>query len=63
MQGFWRGWHSSFNQWLVRYLYIPLGGGRRRAAIIWPIFFFVAVWHDLEVSLLTWRRAGSVLWG
>jgi D-alanyl-lipoteichoic acid acyltransferase DltB (MBOAT superfamily) len=49
VQGFWRGWHSSFNQWLVRYLYIPLGGSRRRAAIIWPIFFFVAVWHDLEV--------------
>ena len=50
VQGFWRGWHSSFNQWLVRYLYIPLGGSRRRAAAIWPTFFFVAVWHDLEVG-------------
>ena len=27
VQGFWRGWHRSFNRWLVRYVYIPLGGG------------------------------------
>jgi D-alanyl-lipoteichoic acid acyltransferase DltB (MBOAT superfamily) len=27
MQAFWRGWHRSFNRWLVRYIYIPLGGG------------------------------------
>ncbi|KAF2459504.1 glycerol:H+ symporter [Lineolata rhizophorae] len=24
---FWRGWHRSFNRWVVRYIYIPLGGG------------------------------------
>ena len=22
---FWRNWHKSFNQWLIRYLYIPMG--------------------------------------
>ncbi|EFE42153.1 hypothetical protein TRV_03105 [Trichophyton verrucosum HKI 0517] len=26
---FWRGWHRSFNRWVVRYMYIPLGGGGR----------------------------------
>lgn len=26
---FWRGWHRSYNRWIVRYLYIPLGGGGR----------------------------------
>ena len=25
--GFWRSWHRSLNRWIVRYLYIPLGGG------------------------------------
>lgn len=25
-QAFWRGWHRSFNRWIVRYIYIPLGG-------------------------------------
>lgn len=26
MQAFWRSWHRSFNRWLVRYIYVPLGG-------------------------------------
>lgn len=49
MEGFWRGWHSSFNRWLIRYMYVPLGGARTRLASIWLIFLFVALWHDLEV--------------
>ena len=28
---FWRRWHISLSQWLRDYLYIPLGGSRRRA--------------------------------
>jgi D-alanyl-lipoteichoic acid acyltransferase DltB (MBOAT superfamily) len=27
-QGFWRAWHHSFNCWLLRYLYFPVGGGK-----------------------------------
>ncbi|KAL4869050.1 hypothetical protein BDV12DRAFT_168522 [Aspergillus spectabilis] len=27
---FWRGWHRSLNRWIVRYLYVPLGGGSNR---------------------------------
>ena len=23
--GFWKGWHASYNRWLVRYIYVPLG--------------------------------------
>lgn len=49
LQGFWKSWHSSFNLWLVQYLYVPLGGNRCRTLNIWPIFLFVALWHDLEV--------------
>ncbi|KAI7845564.1 hypothetical protein COHA_000854 [Chlorella ohadii] len=54
IEGFWRGWHASYNRWLVRYMYVPLGGARRRALVVWPIFFFVALWHDLEWRLLSW---------
>ena len=50
LQGFFKGWHCSYNAWLVRYMYIPLGGTKYRLLNIWPIFFFVAVWHDLEVG-------------
>ncbi|KAL4921535.1 MBOAT, membrane-bound O-acyltransferase family-domain-containing protein [Aspergillus aurantiobrunneus] len=28
---FWRGWHRSLNRWIVRYLYVPLGGGSSRS--------------------------------
>ncbi|OPL10233.1 MAG: hypothetical protein AVO34_11670 [Firmicutes bacterium ML8_F2] len=54
IEGFWKGWHSSFNRWLVRYMYVPLGGVRFRILSIWPIFLFVAVWHDLEWRLISW---------
>lgn len=44
VQGFWKGWHVSFNQWLVRYIYVPLGGSSLRLLNIWLIFTFVALW-------------------
>jgi D-alanyl-lipoteichoic acid acyltransferase DltB (MBOAT superfamily) len=52
--GFWRGWHTSYNKWLLRYIYIPLGGKNRRALNSFLIFTFVAIWHDIELRLLTW---------
>lgn len=52
--GFWRGWHRSFNAWIVRYMYIPLGGSAKGHLNAWPIFFFVAIWHDVDIRLLSW---------
>ncbi|KAM7481876.1 hypothetical protein LguiB_006459 [Lonicera macranthoides] len=54
LERFWKNWHASFNKWLVRYMYIPLGGSRRKLLNVWVIFTFVAVWHDLEWKLLSW---------
>lgn len=51
---FWRNWHRSFNRWMVRYLYVPLGGKKYYVFSIFPIFTFVAVWHDIELRLLYW---------
>lgn len=59
---FWRGWHRSFNRWIVRYIYIPLGGSgntgnwaKARAAINYlSVFTFVALWHDISLRLLAW---------
>ncbi|KAH9169581.1 MBOAT, membrane-bound O-acyltransferase family-domain-containing protein [Lactarius sanguifluus] len=51
--GFWRAWHRSYNLWIVRYLYIPLGGTKRLAATSIVVFTFVALWHDLSTRLLT----------
>lgn len=55
---FWRSWHRSFNQWITRYIYIPLGGSRvgkaRAVANFLAVFTFVALWHDINLRLLIW---------
>jgi len=57
--GFWRGWHSSFNKWILRYIYLPLGGKTWKYINVWPIFLFVALWHDVEPHLLAWACLNS----
>ncbi|KAK3828402.1 MAG: putative glycerol transporter [Benniella sp.] len=52
--GFWRSWHRSFNLWIIRYIYIPLGGSHRAMYNILIVFTFVAVWHDIQLKLLAW---------
>ncbi|GAB2220286.1 hypothetical protein Drorol1_Dr00007930 [Drosera rotundifolia] len=54
LESFWKNWHASYNKWLVRYIYIPLGGTRTKVLNVWIIFTFVAIWHDLEWKLLSW---------
>ena len=59
---FWRSWHRSFGRWTIRYIYAPLGGrvGTGISARMWNIlnylivFTFVAIWHDINLRLLTW---------
>ena len=58
---FWRGWHRSFNRWIVRYIYVPLGGGAgggvskvRGIGNMLAVFTFVALWHDINLRLLMW---------
>ena len=53
-EGFWRMWHRAFNQWLIRYLFVPLGGSKFKVYNIWVVFGFVAIWHDLRLHLLVW---------
>ncbi|KAG2101567.1 MBOAT, membrane-bound O-acyltransferase family-domain-containing protein [Suillus discolor] len=52
--GFWRSWHRSYNLWIVRYIYIPLGGTENVALTTALVFTFVALWHDLSFRLLAW---------
>lgn len=56
---FWRAWHRSYNRWVVRYIYVPLGGAGSsgifsRISNTLLVFSFVAVWHDIELKLLLW---------
>jgi len=52
--GFWRSWHRSYNLWIIRYIYVPLGGSRNVIVNTIIVFSFVALWHDLTFRLLAW---------
>ncbi|KTW26458.1 hypothetical protein T552_02937 [Pneumocystis carinii B80] len=52
--GFWRAWHRSFNRWIIRYIYLPLGGSKFLVPNIFVIFTFVALWHDITLRLFVW---------
>ncbi|WVO15491.1 hypothetical protein L204_103149 [Cryptococcus depauperatus] len=52
--GFWRSWHRSYNLWIVRYIYVPIGGSKNVIAATVLSFTFVALWHDLSLKLLAW---------
>ncbi|RQM08373.1 hypothetical protein DH86_00002617 [Scytalidium sp. 3C] len=59
---FWRAWHKSYNRWLIRYIYIPLGGSSSKDWVsiarsimnYIAVFTFVALWHDINLNLLIW---------
>lgn len=61
-QQFWRAWHRSFSRWIVRYLFVPLGGssfrnwrGIAKSIVTYIcVFTFVALWHDIQLRLLIW---------
>jgi hypothetical protein len=43
---FWRAWRGTMTHWLIRYVYIPLGGNRRRRTRnIFAAFAVSTIWH------------------
>jgi hypothetical protein len=68
---FWRRWHASFGVWLRDYVYVPLGGGRRRRALNVLVTFLVSagwhVWGGVKLLGLGYFPPhawdGFVLWG
>ena len=52
-EGFWRMWHRGYNLWLIRYLYVPLGGKNNFISVI-AVIAFVAFWHDHTIKIVLW---------
>jgi alginate O-acetyltransferase complex protein AlgI len=55
LQEFWRRWHITLGAWFRDYLYLPLGGNRRRA--LFNVFFVMAVaglWHGAGWTFVLW---------
>lgn len=55
---FWRRWHITLSSWFRDYLYVPLGGNRRRPARVYfnlmTVFFLCGLWHGATWSFVVW---------
>lgn len=58
---FWRNWHRSMYLWIVKYMYVPMGGKKTRLISVWFIFGFVAIWHDLWWRWVAWAYFNAFL--
>ena len=55
LQAFWRRWHVTLSAWFRDYLYVPLGGGRRRAFRNRVLTMTLAgLWHGASWNFVLW---------
>lgn len=57
-QDFWRRWHMTLNRFLTTYVYIPLGGSRRKERWVLLniaiVFFISGFWHGAGWTFIIW---------
>ena len=52
---FWRRWHISLGMFFRDYLYIPLGGNRKRAVFnILFVWMVTGLWHGASLNFVIW---------
>ncbi len=55
---FWRHWHMSLYQWLVDYIFIPIGGSRGTTAFVCRNIMIVmlvsGLWHGAALNFVAW---------
>lgn len=59
---FWRRWHISLGSWFRDYLYIPLGGNRKRVYFnLIFVFFMTGLWHGAGIPFVLWGLYNGIL--
>ena len=52
---FWRRWHMSLGSFFRDYVYIPLGGNRKRQLLnIFVVWFLTGFWHGASYNFILW---------
>ena len=52
---FWRRWHISISSFFRDYVYIPLGGNRKRVYLnVAIVFLLTGIWHGAAFTFIAW---------
>jgi alginate O-acetyltransferase complex protein AlgI len=53
---YWKRWHKTLGRWLVRYVYIPLGGSRKGNVYfnLLVVFLISGLWHGANWTFILW---------
>jgi len=61
----WQRWHMTLNEFLIKYVYIPLGGSRvgrgRYIFNVLFIFFLSGLWHGAGWTYIVWGLLNGVM--
>lgn len=58
---YWRRFHLTMGAWLRDYVFIPLGGSRRRVYLSYLLTFtFCGFWHGLFLSYVCWGLSQGI---
>ena len=59
---FWRRWNISVGRFFRDYVYIPLGGNRRRALFnLFAVWFLTGLWHGASWNFVIWGLYFGIL--
>ena len=62
---FWRRWHMTLSSFFRDYVYIPLGGNRKgaamQAAFVLVVFFLTGLWHGAGWTFIVWGSVHGLL--
>ena len=58
---FWRRWHISLSSWFRDYVYIPLGGNRKKVYLnLAIVFILTGIWHGAAWNFILWGTLNGV---